>query len=97
MTRSKLFFEKYFRNIEDKLISVDFNQLENFNKFTDDDPVEFRANLKLTLKNGGCSSYQSEYSYLMTKKDGNILSPLHSLFNIRNYTSNAIIRTRSCT
>ena len=60
---------------------TDFNQLENFNKFTDNDPVEFRANLKLTLKYGGCSSYQSEYSYLMTKKEGNILSPLNSLFN----------------
>jgi hypothetical protein len=28
MTRSKLFFEQYFRNIEDKLFSVDFTQLD---------------------------------------------------------------------
>ena len=60
----------------------EFNQLENFNTFTDNDPIEFRANLKLILKNGGSSSYQSEYSYLMTTKNGNILSSLHSLFNI---------------
>lgn len=63
------------------------DQLLNFNKFTDTSPA-YRANLKIILKNGGFSSYQSEYPFSMINKKGSILSSVHSLANIeaeKNY------------
>jgi len=56
------------------------NKLDNFNKFTETSPA-YRANLKIILKNGGFSSYQSEYPFSMTEKKGSILSSVSSLAN----------------
>ena len=58
-------------------------KLEKFNNFTDTDPA-YRANLQINLKNGGFSSYQSEYPYEMMIKKGNILTPIYSLANINS-------------
>jgi len=61
--------------------------LKNFNNFTDTTPA-FRANFKIILKDGGFSSYQSEYPYNMVEKKGTILSSVCSLANKdaqRNY------------
>ena len=64
--------------------SKDFNfkneKLRNFNKFTETLPA-YRANLKIILKNGGFSSYQSEYPFSMVEKKGSILSSICSLAN----------------
>ena len=54
--------------------------MKNFNKFTDTTPA-FRANFKIVFKNGGFSSYQSEYPYSMTEKRGTILSSVSSIAN----------------
>jgi hypothetical protein len=56
------------------------NKLVNLNNFTDTSP-SFRANLQVSIKRGGFSSYQSEYPFSMTNKKGSILSPLSSLCN----------------
>ena len=56
------------------------NKLQNFNKFTETSPA-YRANLKIILKNGGFSSYQSEYPFSMIEKKGSILSSVSSLAN----------------
>ena len=87
---NSIYFLSNENEIEKFFLRDNFYQLENFNTFTDNDPVEFRANLKLSLKNGGHSSYQSEYSYSMATKNGNILSPLHSLF-IKDADKNILI------
>lgn len=58
-----------------------FKNLEDINNFTDTKPSAFRSNLKIYIKDEGFSSYQSEYPFSMTKKNGNILSPIHSLLN----------------
>lgn len=82
----------YFLNSEDISNSTIFfiatpkdlergiNKLQNYNKFTDTSPA-YRANLKITLKNGGFSSYQSEYPFSMIEKKGSILSSVCSLAN----------------
>jgi hypothetical protein len=72
--------EVYF--LADKNLDKDFkgDKLENFNSFTNTKP-EFRANLKIYLREGGFSSYQSEYPYSMITKKGNILSSISSLAN----------------
>ncbi len=64
-------------NIYDKFNN---KKLENFNSFTDTSPA-FRANLKIYLKQGGFSSYQSEYPYKMITKKGSIVSPIASIAN----------------
>ena len=56
------------------------SKLINFNNYTDTSPA-FRANLQVSIKGGGFSSYQSEYPFFMATKKGSILSPLSSLFN----------------
>ena len=43
--------------------------------------LDFRANLQVSIKGGGFSSYQSEYPFHMVTKRGSILSPLSSLCN----------------
>ena len=58
----------------------DYAKLINLNNYTDTSP-SFRANLQVSIKGGGFSSYQSEYPFSMTTKKGSILSPLSSLFN----------------
>ena len=55
-------------------------KLINFNSYTDTKP-SYRANLQVSNFNGGFSSYQSEYPFSMTSKNGNILSPLGTLLN----------------
>ena len=63
------------------------NEINDLNSFTNTSPA-YRANLKISITNGGFSSYQSEYPYKMIKKNGSILSPLSTLLNInaeKNY------------
>jgi hypothetical protein len=55
-------------------------KLMNFNNYTDTSP-DFRANLQVSIKGGGFSSYQSDYPFSMVTKRGSILSPLSSLCN----------------
>ena len=70
----------YFLATESDFDSYDNLKLKNFNKFTDTTPA-FRANFKIVFKNGGFSSYQSEYPYSMTEKRGTILSSVSSIAN----------------
>ena len=62
------------------------NELYNYNTVTDTEPA-FRANLKIFIKNGGFSSYQSEYPFGMVMGKGNIISPIFPLNqkNANNY------------
>jgi hypothetical protein len=64
-----------------KKYNNNFSKLVNLNNFTDTSPSAFRANLRVNLKNGGFSSYQSEYPFNMILKKGNILSPLSTLLD----------------
>ena len=57
-----------------------YTKLENFNNFTDTAPA-FRCNFKIFIKDGGFSSFQSEYPYSMVIKKGSILSSLYSIAN----------------
>ena len=59
----------------------DYSKLVNLNNFTDTSP-EFRANLKVSIRGGGFSSYQSDYPFQMATKKGSILCPLSNLCNI---------------
>lgn len=70
----------YFIAYEKDLKNFDYKKILNFNNYTDTAP-SFRSNLKICLKNGGFSSYQSEYPYSMIVKKGTILSPIYSLAN----------------
>ena len=65
-----------------------YSKLVNFNNFTDTSP-DYRANLQVSIKGGGFSSYQSEYPFFMVTKKGSILSPLSSLCN-KNADQNII-------
>ena len=60
--------------------SLSLKKLENFSDFTETWPA-FRSNLKIFLKNGGFSSYQSEYPFSMIEKKGNILTPINILLD----------------
>tara|TARA_B100001250_G_scaffold336312_1_gene302776 strand:+ start:87 stop:857 length:771 start_codon:yes stop_codon:yes gene_type:complete len=60
-----------------------FEKLLNLNSFTDTMP-SYRANLKIKNEFGGFSSYQSEYPYEMTIKNGSVLSPLSVLLSNKN-------------
>jgi hypothetical protein len=55
-------------------------KLMNFNNYTDTTP-DFRANLQVSIKGGGFSSYQSDYPFSLVTKRGSILSPLSGLCN----------------
>lgn len=57
-----------------------FTKLISFNNFTETSPA-FRANLEISIINGGFSSYQSDYPYSMIEKKGNVLSSINSLAN----------------
>ena len=72
-------------------MEVKKNNLENFNKFTETSPA-YRANLKIVLKNGGFSSYQSEYPFSMVCKEGSIISSVSSIGNIDAEKNYIIIR-----
>tara|TARA_X000000950_G_scaffold289310_1_gene411834 strand:- start:16036 stop:16806 length:771 start_codon:yes stop_codon:yes gene_type:complete len=56
------------------------NILENINNFTDTAP-SYRCNLKVFKKGYGYSSYQSDYPYKMTNKNGSVLSSIFLLTN----------------
>tara|TARA_Y100000768_G_scaffold332359_1_gene271958 strand:+ start:360 stop:1121 length:762 start_codon:yes stop_codon:yes gene_type:complete len=70
----------FFLSTKKDLENFDNNMLINLNNFTDTSP-SFRANFKIILKNGGFSSYQSEYPFRMVSKKGSILSSVCSLAN----------------
>ena len=53
-------------------------KLINLNNYTDTVPA-FRANMRVSINEGGFSSYQSEYPFFMVTKRASILSPLSSL------------------
>ena len=63
-------------------------KLLDLNSFTNTSP-SYRANLRIYNQFGGFSSYQSEYPYSMTIKNGSILSPVSILTNI-DYDSNKV-------
>lgn len=63
---------KKYNGQKDKLLDVC--------KFTNTSPA-FRANLKIYIPNKGFSSYQSEYPFDMTMRNGSILSPISTLLN----------------
>ena len=63
-------------------------KLLDLNSFTNTSP-SYRANLRIYNQFGGFSSYQSEYPYSMTIKNGSILSPASILTNIE-YDSNKV-------
>ena len=60
-----------------------------YNKFTETSPA-FRANFIIKKINGGFSSYQSEYPFNMTTKNGSITSGTASLTS-KNANKNYII------
>jgi hypothetical protein len=70
----------FFLAYKNDLNNYDFKTLMNFNNFTATKPA-FRANLKIFFKDGGFSSYQSEYPFSMTTKKGTILSSVCSIAN----------------
>jgi hypothetical protein len=67
-----------------------FTKLVEFNSFTRTSPVEYRSNLKISIPDGGFSSYQSDYPFSMIKKKGSILSPVSNLLN-KNSDKNMIL------
>ena len=70
----------YFLADEQQINKGSKNKLINYNNFTDTTP-EYRSNLQVSIKNGGFSSYQSDYPFKMVPIKGSILSPLSSLCN----------------
>ena len=81
LKNENLLDDKIFFLAESKIGENFFlNELKNFNNYTDTEP-DYRANLNIKIKNGGFSSYQSDYSYDMTVKTGSIISPVSVLLN----------------
>lgn len=72
--------EIFFLGDENVTSLFDNKRLKNFNNFTDTSP-SFRSNFKIYIKNGGFSSYQSEYPYSMVTKRGSVISSISSLAN----------------
>jgi len=73
-------YDIYFLANDKDLTIFKNNKLIDFNKFTNTSP-SFRCNFKIYLKDGGFSSYQSEYPYSMITKKGSILSSVNSIAN----------------
>jgi hypothetical protein len=73
-------YDIYFLANDEDLITFKKDKLNDFNKFTNTTPA-FRCNFKIYLKDGGFSSYQSEYPYSMVAKKGSILSSVNSIAN----------------
>ena len=65
------------------------NLLTNYNSFTDTIP-DYRANFKIFIKEGGFSSFQSDYPFNMVKKRGTILSSISSIAN-KNADKNFVL------
>jgi len=76
----KIFFLSKEKEIE-KLEEKNYLELLNIDNFTETNPA-YRANLEIYNLGGGFSSYQSEYPFAMTTKQGGILSPLSTLLNV---------------
>ncbi len=72
--------EIYFLAKNTILDEFDHKKLKNFNSFTDTNP-EYRSNFKLSLIDGGFSSYQSDYPYSMISKKGSVVSQISSIAN----------------
>ena len=66
-------------------------KLVDLNSFTNTSP-SYRANLRIYNQFGGFSSYQSEYPYSMTTKNGSILSPVSILTNINSDYNKVFIK-----
>ena len=76
----KIFFLSNEKKITNNMIEMKKNLID-LDGFTNTNPIAFRSNLKLELKDGGFSSYQSDYPFSMTNKSGSIASPLSTLLN----------------
>jgi hypothetical protein len=66
-------------------------KLVDLNSFTNTSP-SYRVNLRIYNQFGGFSSYQSEYPYSMTTKNGSILSPVSILTNINSDYNKVFIK-----
>ena len=79
ITNENFFFLS--NNEEVDQFNLSKTELYRYNDFTNTQPVNFRSNLRISYKNRGFSSYQSEYPFEMTQKNGNVLSSIFSLLN----------------
>jgi hypothetical protein len=79
----------FFLATENEIKKFDPNKLINLNNFTDTTP-EYRANLRIYFKEGGFSSYQSEYPYNMVSKNGSLISSVSSIAN-KNANENYLL------
>ena len=79
LNNDKIYFLAKSKEIK-ILENNNFSKLKNLNNFTKTSPA-YRSNLKISLKNGGFSSYQSEYPFEMITKKGSILISINSLAN----------------
>tara|TARA_B100000989_G_C19453382_1_gene432835 strand:+ start:214 stop:987 length:774 start_codon:yes stop_codon:yes gene_type:complete len=80
INNNRIFFLASTSEVKKKFNSHLLN-LVDLNSFTDSSPIAFRSNFRIYLRNGGFSSYQSEYPYDMVIKNGNILSSVSTLLN----------------
>jgi hypothetical protein len=76
LNNSDIFFLAFDKDIED----LQTNELKDFNSHTATWPA-YRANLRIYRDEEGFSSYQSEYPYSMTVKNGSIISPISTIAN----------------
>ena len=81
----------FFLAKQDEIDNFNKKKLINFNNFTDTSPA-YRSNLKINLKNGGFSSYQSEYPFSMINRRGSILSSISALLNIEAEENKVFIK-----
>ena len=72
--------EIYFLAQNSDLKNINNQKLKKFNNFTETTP-DYRSNLKIFIKDGGFSSYQSEFPFRMVCKTGSVLTPINSLLN----------------
>jgi len=78
----------YFLALPSDVNSKQVKNLYNYNSYTQTVP-DYRANLCLTNRNGGFTSYQSEYPFKMTLQRGSLISSVSTLLN-KNVSSNSI-------
>ncbi len=72
--------KKIFFLAKSNEIKTRISKLIDFNNYTNTTP-EYRANLQIRNKQGGFSSYQSDYPFTMTEKKGSIASSIYALAN----------------
>ena len=86
LNNDKIFF------ISKKMITkINENSLEILDNYTDTEPA-FRSNFYIRNMEGGFSSYQSEYPFEMTNKNGNILTPVDMLLSKDNKNNYIILK-----